>query len=779
MNITEKVIYYLFTETFLRDFVEKKYWRFVYDVKLKKIVKALCDFYIRFNSVPTDEEFESLVKDMPDANELVILSIKYKKSIVNENYKYLIEEMKKEFVKNKTSDYWKELDPDNINLKDLTYKLSKLDNALDDETETKERFIYEGLADRFDRLDKYKNATNLLSKYEQLDKHTGGFNKKEYYLFFGRAGIGKCLAKGTKVLMYNGTMKNVEDVRVGEQIMGDDSTPRNVLNVATGKEQMYKIIPVKGDPFICNGSHILALKETTKAVWHHGVKQPDRKELRKIEITVNDYLKTSKRFKKNWKLYRTGVEFKKQPTSKYLPPYFLGLWLGDGSSREMSISTMDEVIKQYLRTFANTINANVTRYADKRNDNSSCYNVVFGARGSTPRSNLVKNEFIKLNLFHNKHIPDLYKINSRDVRLQVLAGLIDSDGCLMSGCYEIITKFDALKEDILFLARSLGLAAYAKKSIKGIKTTGFKGEYWRIIISGDISEIPVLLNRKKASKRKQKKNVLVTGFKIEPMGRGDYYGFEIDGNSLFLLGDFTVTHNTRFLFNLAYNLVEQGYIGMFFSLEMYIEQMERIFDSRLGNINADLLKYGKVDREYYKDILQMIEEKKYPLKFIEHSGKATLSWLSGKIRDFKKNAPLDFVVVDYLGLMYDESGAKRSDEVLGTISKGLKNIAKQEDIVMITAAQGNRQIATAEREGGAIGLEHISQSDLIAHHCDFVAYVQKGKLTNNILDVIIVKNREGSNNIKMKFYVDFPTNLIKDAIDIKPPEQGGKKNEEI
>ena len=68
--------------------------------------------------------------------------------------------------------------------------------------------------------------------------------------------------------------------------------------------------------------------------------------------------------------------------------------------------------------------------------------------------------------------------------------------------------------------------------------------YFRAFISGDTSSIPVRLARKKASIRKQKKDALLSGFSVSYLGKGDYYGFTLDGNSLYLLGDFTVTHNT-------------------------------------------------------------------------------------------------------------------------------------------------------------------------------------------------------------------------------------------
>ena len=51
-------------------------------------------------------------------------------------------------------------------------------------------------------------------------------------MFLGATGVGKCHGKGTKILMYDGTIKNVEDIKKGDQLMGDDSTPRIVLSLA-------------------------------------------------------------------------------------------------------------------------------------------------------------------------------------------------------------------------------------------------------------------------------------------------------------------------------------------------------------------------------------------------------------------------------------------------------------------------------------------------------------------------------------------------------------------
>src|SRR6185369_2657710 len=58
-------------------------------------------------------------------------------------------------------------------------------------------------------------------------------------LFYGPPGSGKCLGYNTPVNMFDGTIKMVQDINPGDELMGDDSTLRNVLSVCKGKEKMY------------------------------------------------------------------------------------------------------------------------------------------------------------------------------------------------------------------------------------------------------------------------------------------------------------------------------------------------------------------------------------------------------------------------------------------------------------------------------------------------------------------------------------------------------------
>ena len=92
---------------------------------------------------------------------------------------------------------------------------------------------------------------------------------KKSPLLLAATGSGKCLAKGTLVKLHSGKNIPVEELKVGDLIMGADSTPRKIKSLASGYETMYKIIPVKGDLYIVNESHILSLKVVGKTANCH------------------------------------------------------------------------------------------------------------------------------------------------------------------------------------------------------------------------------------------------------------------------------------------------------------------------------------------------------------------------------------------------------------------------------------------------------------------------------------------------------------------------------
>jgi hypothetical protein len=332
-------------------------------------------------------------------------------------------------------------------------------------------------------------------------------------------GTGKCERKGTKILLYNGEIREIQDLKIGDILMSDTSEGNVITSLARGRGEMFEIKPVEGDSYFVNSEHILCLKRTNIGInfvkgqkWKSSYldtkeikiksKYFDTKEEAKeyldeilkttdnvVEIEVKNYLKLPKNIKKLLKGFRTAVEFEKKEIK--FDPYLIGLWLGDDLKKDSKISSL-------------------------------------------LKSNDILKELQRCNLINNKHIPLCYKANTREIRLQVLAGLLDSNGhyCRKAKIYEITQKNKKLANDILYLSRSLGFSAYLKES----------SIYQIIHISGNLDEIPVKI-RKKNSK-KQIKNPLLTGINVIPIGIDDYYGFTLTGNCRYLHDDFTVTHNT-------------------------------------------------------------------------------------------------------------------------------------------------------------------------------------------------------------------------------------------
>jgi hypothetical protein len=401
-------------------------------------------------------------------------------------------------------------------------------------------------------------------------------------MLLNSAGTGKCHKIDTLILMFDGTIKKVQDIQVGDFLMGDDSTSRKVQSLARGTDKMYDIIPVKGEKYTVNQEHILCLKISYKPTLKKAKQYVSKKEfwivkwfennkyntknfdLDKeneaiqfyqnvnhqdiIEIAVKDYIKLDKSLQNDLKGYKAQVEFEEKNID--LDPYMIGFWLGDGTKQKPEITSQDSTIIKYFTE-------NLQKY--------DCYlqfsnNMRYRINGKKPNGLGGTNYFInclnKYNLINNKHIPDIYKCNSRENRLKLLAGLIDSDGSLdSSGCYDFVQKSEKLIDDVIYLARSLGFACYKSKQKKGCWYLGEykEDDYYRICISGNINEIPVLCPRKKANERKQKKDVLRTGITVKEVGYDDYYGFMIDGNHRYILGDFTVTHNTICVLNTIVN----------------------------------------------------------------------------------------------------------------------------------------------------------------------------------------------------------------------------------
>lgn len=399
----------------------------------------------------------------------------------------------------------------------------------------------------------------------------------------GPPGTGKCTGRGTKILMYDGSIKSVETIVVNDLVMGPDSKPRRVLSICAGRDEMFEIIPSRGRSFKCNTPHVLTFKGIVPYITYR--KERNDKNKRHVvistekgvpkrkafwtkeealgyletlsedifDIPLNEYMKRKKSHKEYCYLFHVGIDFVEKDVP--MDPYMIGFWLGDGTSVHPEITTIDFETIDYFHKTLESYGAKMT--VDKRGYKYGISGL--GKKFGKTRGNAFRNTLYDLDLIDNKHIPDVYKINSRKVRLELLAGLIDSDGYVYGegNCIEIIQKNEKLSDDIEYLCFSLGFMITRKECTKGCMYKGEmrNGTYQRMTIFGKgTEEIPTKIIRKEMKERLMDKRATCLSFKVEPVGKGMYYGFELDGDGRFLLGDFLVTHNTSVLSQIVHNL---------------------------------------------------------------------------------------------------------------------------------------------------------------------------------------------------------------------------------
>lgn len=385
-------------------------------------------------------------------------------------------------------------------------------------------------------------------------------------------GAGKCLGLNTPILMFDGTIKMVQDVQVGDVLMGDDSTPRNVLTLARGREKMYRIDASDRESYTVNESHILSLKvgrDYSKAYVEDTVH----------DISVRDYLALPKTIRSLLLGYRAQIEYADQPIQA--DPYVMGHIINLNYNlhcrpdMETSEITLWKSVYEYINKVTNL---------GTSDDEYHTYVLHYW---KDPYLNQKMNEFRQLS-----HIPIEYRCNSREVRLRTLAGILDGTCATLRYTDHYITEVldnGRLSSEILGLARSLGFGAGIRDVYRG--TSRYKVV---IRIYGDnIDDIPVERDYfrifKDTCMRRKRANLYTV--KITELEQDNYYGFEIDGNRRFVLGDHTVTHNTVMALKIVSLIKKKTLILVHkeFLMNQWIERIEEFLPgARVGKIQASI-----------------------------------------------------------------------------------------------------------------------------------------------------------------------------------------------
>lgn len=269
---------------------------------LKKVAKAIkvCihkELEINYENLETVQEFKSVFKDknsflntiqnqqIPTVDDLKV----YSKSLdVSSSNTPIIDIV----LSNK------DLVKDNPEFEDFLSGIKDITESIKKAAEQDEFKSGAEVMDDYEEIERRRLAGEgfYTCGYQSVDKYlVEGFAPKQVTIIAARPAMGKCLGKGTKVRMYSGELKKVEDIVTGELLMGPDSKPRTVLGTTKGFGMMYTVNQNIGINYSVNGDHILSLIDCGNL---HRV----------FNISVIDYLKLEPENQREYLGYKSRID---------------------------------------------------------------------------------------------------------------------------------------------------------------------------------------------------------------------------------------------------------------------------------------------------------------------------------------------------------------------------------------------------------------------------------------------------------------------------------------
>ena len=333
----------------------------------------------------------------------------------------------------------------------------------------------------------------------------------------------ECYHPDTKLMNSDMEFVAVKNIQKGDQVIVEGGIKKNVVAITEGVADSYVIKQPYGEDYIVTENHRLVLNDYNKG---------------EVVLTAKEFYEASKYRKQHLtRVVSTGIE--SEDRFDGMPPYMLGLWLGDGRKSSMTfIINQDEEpeIVQYLGRMCQIMNV---EFSVRRREECKAHVVEM-------RLAKCVGELKKIGVHNNKHIPEQYMKSSIETRLQILAGLIDTDGYSdqKKGAIEMGMSSELLINQIRTLSLSCGLSCSNVKHRK----SNYDTDVYRVSISGDLSRIPILTKKKSFANYKPQTRGRRNTVRIEYAGAQPYVGIQVDGETdqerKLILSDYTVSLNS-------------------------------------------------------------------------------------------------------------------------------------------------------------------------------------------------------------------------------------------
>lgn len=592
----------------------------------------------------------------------------------------------------------------------------------------------------------------------------GGLGKGELGVIVGPSSFGKAQPLTSKILTPNG-WKLMGNMKVGDMVIGRDGKYHKVSGVfPQGVRPIYKVTLSNGATCECDIEHLWNVNSYYQRHGKKYVKELGEKrynpDLTYYTMSLREIIDRGITKQKNGKtIYNfkipkmEAISFNEREIA--LEPYLYGYFLGDGCTNKFDITVGDvdkEFVEKELKTILNE------ELSITKNNNRNTWR--FALHGDSRRK---LKEVVGKSLAYNKKINEDYLFNTKEIRIALFQGLMDSDGCAnKNGSCEFSSKSKELAEQVKWIVESLGGFAsldeygstyYSRKENKRI----YCGKRYRVTISMCDESIKLFrLNRKQERVKYRSRNKEALYITSAEYVRHDFAQcIMVDSDEhLYITDDFIVTHNTSMTTAMAsyaatYKCENNNYNGfkvLQIVFEDRIKQIQRKHIGRITGIEAkDLSKPDKIEMvkekirtyEDYEMLQQNLKIVRFP------SGELTANAV---YRFIKKLMALgfkpDLVIIDYFECLANVADSSSNEyEREGKTMRRLEAMAGELDMAFWIPTQGtkdsvNMELVTMDKAGGSfkkIQIAHIVMS--IARSME--------DIEANRATIAILKNRAG------------------------------------
>ena len=569
--------------------------------------------------------------------------------------------------------------------------------------------------------------TGVPTGFADLDALTNGLHPGQMVVIAARPALGKALALSTPLPTPSG-WTTMGEVRVGDWLLGADGKPTRVA-AATGVMEgrpCYEVEFNDGTVIVADAQHEWRTDARAARRQRSG-KRPKNASA----TAVHDPLVTTEQIAATLKVggdmrpnhsVATAQPLCLPDAGLPLPPYVLGVWLGDGSSFSAEFTSADPEISMLV-------------------DGQG-----IGATKLKSR--------LRLEVLANKHIPARYLRASERQRRALLAGLIDADGTVgRTGSVHFAVTSRRLAEDFRELVHSLGYrCGWSQKRVRG-RTPDSSIAY---TVTFTTSDDVFWLERKRIMHKEWRpqgrtprmRQRLITAARAIPSV--PVRCVQVDNSDqMYLAGRSMIpTHNSTLALDLARAAsVKAGLTAVIFSLEMSRNEITMRLLSAEARVSLHSMRTGQLGEEDWTRLARRMSEVVDAPLFIDDSPNMSMMEIRAKCRRLKQRHDLRLVIIDYLQLMSSPKRVENRQQEVSELSRSLKLLAKELNVPVVAVAQLNRgpeqrsdkrPLLADLRESGSI--EQDSDVVILLHRED--AYEPESPRAGEA-DFIVAKHRNG------------------------------------